>query len=60
EVARARAVLRGATPTDRKHRERLLRKLVGRGFSIGVALRAIAPIDPIDPIDPADSATELD
>ncbi|MBI5230894.1 MAG: regulatory protein RecX, partial [Coriobacteriales bacterium] len=47
EVARARAVLRGATPTDRKHRERLLRKLVGRGFSIGVALRAIAPIDPI-------------
>lgn len=41
DVSRARASLKGARPHDRKDRERLIRRLVGRGFSLGVALEAV-------------------
>lgn len=41
EVARARSLLRGQTPKDRKERERALRRLVSRGFDLPVALRAL-------------------
>lgn len=40
EIARARAALRGKTAEDRAGRERLLRRLVARGFSLAVALKA--------------------
>lgn len=41
EVERARAVLRGRSPGSVKERDRLVRKLVSRGFDIRVALAAI-------------------
>ena len=41
EVTRARSTLRGPVPTDRKARERVLRRLVGRGFDLPFALRAL-------------------
>lgn len=41
EVHRARAALRGRTAQDRASRDRLLRRLVARGFSLQVALRAL-------------------
>lgn len=40
ELSRARAALRGKTAVDRKERERLIRRLVSRGFSYAVALQA--------------------
>ena len=41
EAALARKALRGRTPTDPRGRERLLRRLVGRGFSMSAALSAL-------------------
>lgn len=41
EVTRARSALRGPLPEDRKARDRALRRLVGRGFDLPVALRAL-------------------
>ena len=41
EVTRARTTLRGPLPTSRKERERALRRLIGRGFDLPVALRAL-------------------
>lgn len=41
EVGRALAALRGKVPADRRERDRLLRRLVTRGFELGVAIRAL-------------------
>ncbi len=41
ELSRARKVLRGQVPSDRKERDRLLRKLVARGFDFGIAVAAV-------------------
>jgi regulatory protein len=41
EVRRARALLRGAVPHDRKQRDRALRRLLARGFEFPVALQAL-------------------
>lgn len=41
EHDRARRVLRGKTPADAKERERLIRRLVSRGFSLSVALAVV-------------------
>lgn len=41
DVARARSALRGATATTRKERDRLLRRLISRGFDMSTALQAI-------------------
>jgi regulatory protein len=41
EVSRAVVALRGRVPENRKERDKLLRKLVTRGFSIGVAISAL-------------------
>ena len=41
EVARARSALRGAVPKTRADRDRLLRRLIGRGFDFQTALRAV-------------------
>ena len=38
EAARAREALRGRVPRDHKDRERLIRRLVSRGFEVRVAL----------------------
>lgn len=40
-VDRARTILRGRTPASRKDRERMIRKLVSRGFSLSIAIAAI-------------------
>jgi regulatory protein len=44
ELPRARATLRGRTPRDAKDRERLIRRLVARGFDVRVALDAVGQI----------------
>lgn len=54
DVAAARAVLGSARPTDRKHRERLIRKLVTRGFSFGVAVEAVGASHEHHDVDVAD------
>lgn len=41
EADRARAALRGKQPHDRASRERLLRRLITRGFSMSAALKAL-------------------
>lgn len=41
EVARARSALRGRTAANRAERDKLVRRLVSRGFSLSVALAAI-------------------
>jgi len=41
ELDRARRALRGVSPTTRAERERLLRRLVTKGFDLRVALRAL-------------------
>lgn len=41
EMSRAVAVLRGKVPESRKERDKLLRKLVTKGFAIGVAIQAL-------------------
>lgn len=41
----ARQVLRGKVAKDRKERDKLVRKLVSRGFSVSVALSATEPHD---------------
>jgi regulatory protein len=41
EVAQARAALRGRTAVDRAGRDKLVRRLVTRGFSFATALRAL-------------------
>ena len=43
EVRRARQSLRGRQPRDNKDRERLVRRLVVRGFDLRVALEAVGP-----------------
>lgn len=49
EIGRARTVLGGRTPVDRRDRERLMRKLVARGFSPSVAREALdSPADEDD------------
>jgi SOS response regulatory protein OraA/RecX len=40
-VERARAVLRGRTASDRASRDKLVRKLVSRGFDLQTALAAV-------------------
>lgn len=45
QVARARALLRGAKPTTRAERDRLLRRLVSRGFDLSTALAALGSAD---------------
>lgn len=45
ELERARAALRGSVAADRKERDRLVRRLVTRGFSFSTALRAVNPPD---------------
>jgi len=42
ELSRAREALRGRVPVDAKDRERLLRRLVSRGFEFRVALEALS------------------
>lgn len=41
ELGRARAALRGRHATDRAGRDRLVRRLVARGFSLSVAISAL-------------------
>lgn len=41
QAERARAVLRGSRPSTRAERDRLLRRLVARGFDVGTALEAL-------------------
>jgi SOS response regulatory protein OraA/RecX len=41
EITRAAAMLRGRLPGNRKERDKLLRRLVTKGFSPGVAMRAL-------------------
>lgn len=41
ELERARGVLGGKLPESRKDRERLVNKLVRRGFSLSIALKAV-------------------
>ena len=41
ELSRARAALRGRVATGRSERERLLRRLVSRGFDLGTAIAAL-------------------
>ena len=41
EVTRARQCIRNAVPSDRRERERLLRRLLARGFDMGTALAAL-------------------
>lgn len=41
EVTRARKAIRGAVPADRRERERLLRRLLARGFNMSTALDAL-------------------
>lgn len=53
EVARARSALRGKRPADRKERERLIRKLVTKGFALRVALAALDATDDGDASDEA-------
>jgi regulatory protein len=48
EVVRARAILRGKLPSDRRERERLIRRLITRGFSFHVALSALDADDDSD------------
>ena len=48
EVARARESLRGRTATDRAGRDKLVRRLVSRGFSFAAALRALDAEDDAD------------
>lgn len=43
EVVRARSLIRGPVPVDRAAREKLLRRLVNRGFSFTVARAAVDP-----------------
>jgi regulatory protein len=40
-VAQARSALRGKTPCDRRERERMIRRLVTRGYSLSTALAAV-------------------
>jgi SOS response regulatory protein OraA/RecX len=41
ELARAQAALGARVAEDRKGRDKLVRRLVGRGFSLGVAIEAV-------------------
>ena len=43
ELSRAREALRHRVPRDAKDRERLVRRLVARGFEVRVALDAVGP-----------------
>lgn len=49
EVSRARALLRGVAPADRKQRDRALRRLLARGFEFSVALQAVGAASPEEP-----------
>jgi len=51
ELLRARAALRGRAPRDSKEREKLVRRLVGRGFDLRVAVDAVGPVPPADSSD---------
>ena len=42
QVARARESLRGRRPADRKERDRLVRRLVTRGYDLSTALQAVS------------------
>jgi regulatory protein len=48
EMSRARASLRGRQPRDAKDRERLVRRLVSRGFDFRTALDAVGPAPSVD------------
>ena len=41
QLARARAALRGRVAADRKERDKLVRRLVGKGFSLQTAIQAL-------------------
>jgi len=45
ELARALSALGGRTAADRQGRDRLVRRLVSRGFALSVALRAVRASD---------------
>jgi len=49
EVVLAREALRGRTAADRAGRDKLVRRLVSRGFSFAVALRALDVDEDADP-----------
>ena len=53
EVARARAALRGKCPADKRERERLIRKLITRGFAFRDALAALDADDDTYPANDA-------
>lgn len=44
ELSRARASLRGSAARDSRERERLIRRLVSRGFELRVAVEAVGPL----------------
>lgn len=46
EIDRAREALRGRTASDRADRDRLVRRLVSRGFSLQTAIAAVAQDEP--------------
>jgi regulatory protein len=52
ELSRARDSLRGRQPRDPKDRERLVRRLVARGFELRVALDAVGPMPELDEASP--------
>jgi SOS response regulatory protein OraA/RecX len=41
QLDRARHALRGRTAADRKERDKLVRRLVTRGFDLSIAIRAV-------------------
>ena len=45
QVASARESLRGRRPADRKERDRLVRRLVARGFDLSTALQAVSEVE---------------
>jgi regulatory protein len=48
ELCRARESLRGRQPRNAKDRERLIRRLVARGFELRIALEAVGPASEVD------------
>ena len=46
ELQRATVALRGARPNDRRTRDKLIRRLVSRGFALSVALQAVEAAPP--------------
>jgi regulatory protein len=51
DVVRARASLRGRVPADAAEARKLVRRLVGRGFDLSVAIQAVDPAVELDDAD---------